>query len=59
VLNWTGGHRLQSSENVTGTYANVTQSLNPNTWTNINLGAFLSPWTNTFSTPTRFFRLVD
>lgn len=59
VLNWTGGHRLQTSVNVTGTYTNVPQILSPNTWTNINLGGYLGPWTNTYTDPTRFFRLVD
>lgn len=59
VLNWTGGHRLQSSVNVPGTYTNVSQVLSANTWTNITLGAFLSPWTNNFPEPTRFFRLRD
>ena len=59
VLSWTGGHRLQSSVDVPGTYTNVPQSLSPNTWTNITLGGFLSPWTNNFTEPNRFFRLVD
>jgi hypothetical protein len=59
VLNWTGGHRLQTSVNVTGTYTNTTQVRSANTWTNITLGAFLSPWTNSFTEPTRFFRLRD
>ncbi len=59
VLNWTGGHRLQTSLNVSGTYTNMPQALNPNTWTNITLGGFLSPWTNSFTEPTRFFRLRD
>jgi hypothetical protein len=59
VLNWTGGHVLQTSVNVPGTYTNVPQVLSANTWTNITLGAFLSPWTNTFTEPTRFFRLRD
>lgn len=59
VLNWTDGHRLQTSVNVLGTYTNVPQVLSPNTWTNITLGAFLSPWTNKFTEPTRFFRLRD
>ena len=59
VLNWTGGHRLQTSVKVPGTYTNVTQVLSANVWTNITLGAFLSPWTNNFTEPTRFFRLKD
>jgi hypothetical protein len=59
VLNWTGGHRLQTSVNVPGIYTNVPQVLSANVWTNITLGAFLSPWTNTFTEPTRFFRLRD
>jgi len=59
VLNWTGGHRLQTSVNVSGTYTNMPQALSPNTWTNITLGAFLGPWTNNFTEPTRFFRLRD
>jgi hypothetical protein len=59
VLNWTGGHRLQSSVEVAGAYTNVPQVLSPNTYTNVTLGAFLSPWTNTFTEPARFFRLVD
>lgn len=59
VLNWTGGHRLQTSVNVTGPYTNVPQVLSANIWTNINSGAFLSPWTNNYSESTRFFRLVD
>jgi hypothetical protein len=59
VLNWTGGHILQTSVNVPGTYTNVPQVLSANTWTNITLGAFLSPWTNNFTEPTRFFRLRD
>ena len=59
MLNWTGGHRLQTSVNVPGTYTNVPQVLSPNVWTNITLGAFLAPWTNNFPEPTRFFRLVD
>jgi hypothetical protein len=59
VLDWTGGHRLQTSVNVIGTYTNVSQVISTNTWTNINSGAFLSPWTNNYPQPTRFFRLVD
>lgn len=59
VLSWTGGHRLQTSVNVTGTYTNVPQTLSANVWTNVTRGAFLSPWTNNYTEPTRFFRLVD
>jgi len=46
VLNWTGGHRLQTAPIVTGPYTNI-----PN--------AILAPYTNTFLDPARFFRLVD
>lgn len=59
VLNWTGGHRLQSAVNVTGPYTNLSQTISTNTWTNISSGAFLSPWTNNFTDPNRFFRLLD
>jgi hypothetical protein len=59
VLNWTGGHRLQTSVNVTGTYTNVPQTVSANVWTNITQGAFLGPWTNNYTEPTRFFRLAD
>lgn len=59
VLNWPGGHRLQSSVNVTDTYTNLPQTLSPNVWTNINLGGYLSPWTNNLPEATRFFRLLD
>lgn len=59
ILNWTGGHRLQTSVNATGTYTNVPQNLSANVWTNVTRGAFLSPWTNTYTEPTRFFRLLD
>jgi hypothetical protein len=59
VLNWTGGHRLQTAVNVTGAYTNAPQTLSPSIWTNITLGGWLSPWTNNFVEPTRFFRLVD
>ncbi len=58
-LNWVGGHRLQTAVDVSGTYTNVPQVLSPNTYTNITLGAFLAPWTNRFTEPTRFFRLAD
>ena len=51
VLNWVGGHRLQTSDQVSGIYTNVPQTLNPNT--------YLGPWTNTFGESARFFRLVD
>jgi len=46
VLNWIGGHRLQTSLEVSGTYTNVP-------------GAILAPYTNNFPDPHRFFRLVD
>ena len=59
VLNWTGGHRLQSSTDVRGTYTNLPQVLSANTWTNVTLGAFLGPWTNNLAEPNRFFRLKD
>lgn len=59
ILNWTGGHRLQTAVNVTGAYTNVPQVLSPNIWTNVTSGAFLGPWTNTYTDPNRFFRLVD
>jgi hypothetical protein len=59
VLNWTGGHRLQTSVNVPGTYTNTTQGLTASNWTNIWNGNFLAPWTNNFPEPTRFFRLRD
>ena len=59
VLHWPGGHRLQASLDATGTYANVSQVLSPNVWTNIDKGAFLSPWTNTSTASNRFFRLLD
>jgi len=59
VLNWPGGHRLQTSVNVAGTYTNLTKTLSPNVWTNITLGAYLSPLTNTLPEATRFFRLQD
>lgn len=59
VLNWPGGHRLQTSVSVTGTYTNVPQVLSPNVYTNVALGAFLGPWTNNYTEPARFFRLVD
>lgn len=59
VLNWTGGHRVQTAVNVTGAYTNAPQTLSPNVWTNITLGGFLSPWTNNYTDATRFFRLLD
>jgi hypothetical protein len=53
VLNWNGAHRLQSSTNLVN-WVNVPQViLSPNTNT------FLGPWTNNYTDPTRFFRLVD
>ena len=45
VLTWTDAHRLQASTLVTGTYTNT--------------GVIIAPWTNTFTEPTKFFRLVD
>jgi hypothetical protein len=59
VLNWTGGHRLQTSVNVPGTYTNVVQGKTTSNWTNVWNGNFLAPWTNNFTEPTRFFRLRD
>lgn len=59
ILNWTGGHRLQTAVDVSGVYTNVPQTLSANVWTNITRGAFLSPWTNNYTETTRFFRLVD
>jgi hypothetical protein len=53
VLNWQGGHRLQSSVNVTGSFTNVPQALTAATNT------YLGPYTNAFTEPERFFRLVD
>jgi hypothetical protein len=53
VMNWQGGHRLRTSVDVIGTYTNVPQAL---TTTN---NTFLGPYTNTFTEPVRFFRLVD
>jgi hypothetical protein len=58
-LNWTGGHRLQTAVNVSGPYTNAPQTLSPNTWTNITLGGYLSPWTNTLTGSQRFFWLKD
>ncbi len=46
VLTWPGGHNLQSAPAASGPYTNVP-------------GATLAPWTNTFSDPPRFFRLVN
>jgi hypothetical protein len=46
VVNWSGTHRLQQATNVTGPYTTIS-------------GVTNAPWTNTFSTPERFFRLVD
>jgi len=59
VLNWTDGHRLQTSVDVLGTYTNVLQGKTTSNWTNIWNGDYLSPWTNNYPEPTRFFRLVD
>jgi hypothetical protein len=53
VLDWAGAHRLQSTTNLLN-WVNVPQViLAPNTNT------FLGPWTNTYTDPVRFFRLVD
>jgi hypothetical protein len=46
VLNWSGTHRLQASDNVTGPYTTVS-------------GVTNAPWSNTFPEPQKFFRLVD
>ena len=46
VLNWTGGHRLQASSEVSGTYTNIP-------------GVTLGPWTNNLPASQKFFRLVD
>ncbi|HOA60075.1 MAG: hypothetical protein KA191_02255 [Verrucomicrobia bacterium] len=46
LLDWVGGHRLQTAPAVTGSYTNVP-------------GVTLAPYTNTFPEPQRFFRLVD
>jgi hypothetical protein len=54
VLNWVGGHRLQTTTDAAGTYTNVPQVI---VWPNTN--TFLGPFTNTFTEPARFFRLVD
>ncbi len=59
VLNWVGGHLLQSSVQVPGVYTNVPQVLSTNAYTNLILGGFLGPWTNNLPEPTRFFRLKD
>ncbi len=59
VLSWVGGHRLQTAVSVSGAYTNVPQVLSGNVYTNVTLGAFLAPWTNTFTEPVRFFRLAD
>ncbi|MCO5051077.1 MAG: hypothetical protein M9920_02090 [Verrucomicrobiae bacterium] len=59
VLNWEGGHRLQSATTANGPYVNVPQNNSPNVWTNITSGAFLGPWTNSYTEPARFFRLAD
>ena len=53
VLNWGGGHRLQISTDVTGTFTNVTQTISATTNT------FLGPYTNILAEPQGFFRLVD
>ncbi len=64
VLIWTGAHRLQSSGDVSGTYTNVPQiMLLHNTYSAADLhpgtNTFLAPYTNLFTEPARFFRLVD
>ncbi len=49
VLDWIGGHRLQvSTDEVNGGYTNAPQGT-----------IFLGPYTNKFTEPFRFFRLVD
>ncbi len=45
VLDWTGGHNLQSATAVTGTYTNT--------------GVTLGPWTNSLPDPETYFRLAD
>jgi hypothetical protein len=46
VMTWTGTHRLQAATDVIGPYTTVT-------------GVTNAPYTNTFSDPQKFFRLVD
>ncbi|MCX8090511.1 MAG: hypothetical protein N3I86_06170 [Verrucomicrobiae bacterium] len=46
VLNWTGTYQLQAASVVTGPYTNV-------------VGVTAGPWTNTFTEPIKFFRLVS
>ncbi len=53
VLEWEGGHRLQTAVDISGPFTNVPQTINPNTY----LGPWT--WTNAVSDPIRFFRLVD
>lgn len=45
VLDWAGAYQLQAADAVSGPYADVP-------------GATTGPWTNTFSEPIKFFRLV-
>ncbi len=63
VLNWSGGHRLQSSLVVTGAYANLSQTMVFYGYSNGFVGPFtnqfLAPYTNTSTEPVRFFRLAD
>jgi len=46
LLDWAGGHRLQTSPEVTGVYTNLP-------------GVTLAPYTNSLPEVQRFFRLVD
>lgn len=46
VLNWSGTHRLQQATSPAGPFSTIS-------------GVTNAPWTNTFTTPERFFRLVD
>lgn len=46
LLDWAGGHRLQTSPEVTGVYTNLP-------------GVTLAPYTNNLPEVNRFFRLVD
>ena len=46
VLNWPGVHTLQAASAVTGTYTNVP-------------GVTTGPYTNTYTEPQKFFRLVN
>jgi hypothetical protein len=46
VLDWPGTHTLQAASAITGTFTNVP-------------GVTAGPYTNTFTEPQKFFRLVD